>query len=106
MLAGDPELSRVWYEGLEDLEQLNVDESRRFGNVMVSLARRIEYARLMEQRGLLKPADWAGLKASALELFSRSGGRFWFKENAWRLDPSLVDFTKPENEHRAARTST
>ena len=103
ILATDTEISRIWYKGLEGLAQLNEDETRRFGSICLTFMRRIEQAHIMQQRGLLLPEDWAGIKASAFEVMSRPGGKEWFEANAWRLNPIFVEdvragFAKQGNE--------
>ncbi len=104
ILATDTEVSRIWYKGLEGLDQLTEEESRRFGSICLTFMRRIEQAHIMQQRGLLLPEDWAGIRASWFEVISRRGGKEWFEANAWRLNTVFVEDVRAgfiEQDHEA-----
>jgi hypothetical protein len=57
-LASDPELSRIWDVGSEDLSKLNESERSRFLWLARSRAVRWQSAFLQWQRGTLADKDW------------------------------------------------
>ena len=93
MVAAQPDLARIWTEGLQDLESLMPDERVRFYFLMATVGRRIESAFVQRQAGILDRDQWATF-ASVCSLFGLPGGRAWLAENPSNFTPAFHQFVE------------
>ena len=54
----EPELARIWTEGLADHDSLDGDARIRFNMIFLTYMRRIENAFYQQSRGFLDPDHW------------------------------------------------
>ena len=88
----DPELNRIWYDGLRDFEALSREEQRRFASYVTSILRRYENLLYQTRHGTLDPDAWAGLRKQLAFSFSQPGMLAWWKRAKNLFHPQLVEF--------------
>ena len=91
-LFTDPELARVWGDGIRDSESLSEPERHRFHLFAMSFFRRFESIHQHHREGLLPTSDWAGLRDSVLEGVARPGLLAWWESNSFRFNPYFREF--------------
>lgn len=69
-LAGDPELTRIWFTGVAAADQLSEEELRRFDLLLVAQLIEIDANYALVRAGTLDPEIWA-IWAGVLERWTR-----------------------------------
>jgi len=95
-LAGDAELTRIWFAGIRDFESLPAEDRQRFSVYANSLLRRIENVVYQTSQGTLHPGSWRGLRASLKDTFSHPGVVAWWRRARHLFNPQLQDFVEAE----------
>ena len=95
-LAGDAELTRIWFAGIRDFESLSSEDRQRFAVYTNSLLRRIENVVYQTSQGTLDPASWDGVRASLKDTFSNPGIVAWWKRARHLFNRQLQDFVEGE----------
>ena len=98
LIAQDPEVARVYREGLQDLKSLNDDDRWRFGALMQSLYSVWETAFRTRTEGLyqsqLDDLAWIAGRPGAREWWSK-GKRLYSPEFQRFMDENLERFGRP-----------
>ena len=96
MAISDPEWTRIWFGGLEDLDSLSPDERRRFGLGMVGFWRRIENVVYQTEQGVLERDAWEGLREALKRILSHPGAAAWWRVSDHAFNRSLREFVERE----------
>jgi len=98
LIAQDPEVARVYREGLRDLKSLSDDDRWRFGALMQSIYSVFETAFRTRTEGLfqdqLDSIVWTASRPGAREWWSK-GKRLYSPEFQRLIDETLESFSKP-----------
>jgi hypothetical protein len=95
-VAGDAELTRIWFTGIRDFESLPLEERQRFSVYTTSVFRRLENVVYQTNQGMLDPACWEGLRANVRHTLSQPGGIAWWKRARHLFNRQLQDFIEKE----------
>lgn len=101
LMASDEDLGRIFMSGGHDLETLSAAERSRFNFSILAFLRRIESFERATRFNRIHSDEWAGLRASCVDVMSRPGSRTWWSENAERFNPSFVEWLNGELGERA-----
>lgn len=93
-LNADPELNRIFYDGLDNFDSLTKEEKRRFATYLTSVLRRYESMVYQTESGTLDLEAWSGIREHLKYVLSQPGSIIWW-ENARNLfNPQLRDFVE------------
>jgi hypothetical protein len=95
-LVRDPELNRIWYEGIHDLASLSTEERRLFTTYMTTALLRLENLVYQTHHGALDPESWEGARGNFKNTFSYPGTRVWWKRARHLFNRQLQDFIDKE----------
>ena len=95
-LNPNPELNRIWYDGLRDFGALSQEEQRRFATYLTSVLRRYENLLYQTQHGTLDSDAWVGVRKQLGFAFSQPGTVVWWKQAKNLFHPQLVKFIDNE----------
>ena len=73
ILSVEPELGRIWTQGLADYDSLDSDARTRFTNIFLTYMRRLENAFYQQSRGFLDPDHWQTTERRIARIMSRPG---------------------------------
>jgi len=96
LAAQQPELSRVYLEGLNGLEKLSAEDRQRFGAFMLAFIRRVENLVYQTEQGLLDPDSWEGLREALRRIFARPGAVAWWEQSRHAFNRPLQNFVDHE----------
>ena len=96
LAAQQPELSRIYLEGLNGLEKLNAEDRQRFGTFMLAFLRRVENLVYQTEQGLLDPDSWEGLREALRRIFARPGAVAWWEQSRHAFNRPLQNFVDHE----------
>ena len=96
ILVRDPELTRIWYDGIHDFESLSTEERRRFALYMNTVLRRLENLLYQTHHGALDPESWEGARANFGNTFSHPGTIAWWKRARHLFNRQLQEFVEGE----------
>ena len=96
LAAQQPELSRVYLEGLNGLEKLSAEDRQRFGAFMLAFIRRVENLVYQTEQGLLDPDSWEGLREALRRIFARPGAVAWWHQSRHAFNRPLQNFVDHE----------
>ena len=96
LAAQQPELSRIYLEGLNGLEKLNAEDRQRFGAFMLAFIRRVENLVYQTEQGLLDPDSWEGLREALRRIFARPGAVAWWEQSRHAFNRPLQNFVYHE----------
>lgn len=93
MIASDSELNRIYRTGRDAPESLaEGEDTERFGMLMLTVARRIENAFMLQQSGLLSDAQTSGFRVVCQGILGTGGGAAWFKRVRRNFSPAFGEF--------------
>ncbi len=95
-LNPNPELNRIYYEGMKDFDSLLLDEQRRFATYLTSVLRRYENVLYQTRHGTLDPGSWVGTREHLRYVFSQPGTMVWWKRAKNLFHSELVAFIENE----------
>jgi hypothetical protein len=95
-LLRDPELNRIWYEGIRDFDSLSTEERRLFATYMTTALLRLENLVYQSRCGALDPESWEGTRGNFKNTFSQPGTRVWWKRARHIFNRQLQDFIEKE----------
>ena len=78
-LSGNPDLSELYYRGINDFESLKGAELVRFSALMVEAFRRSEEMYYLQLQGHLEQYVWHGLEAGMREFSGYPGVQAWWR---------------------------
>jgi hypothetical protein len=93
-LAYDAEMSRIYWDGLNDFKSLPHDERRRFATYMASTLKPVESMLVQTRLGTLDYDDWEGDRRELVRHFSQPGMRTWWEKGEAAFGSELVEFIK------------
>ena len=82
LLCADPNLTRIWYDGLADYDALAQEDRRRFDTYLTSVMRRLENLLYELEQGNVDAKAWLGVRGQYVWAFTRSGFKSWWGTNA------------------------
>lgn len=91
-----PELTRAYLKGLNDLEELDSEDRHRFGAFMLAFLRRVENLVYQTDQGLLDPDSWEGLREALRRIFARPGTVAWWQQSRHAFNRPLQNFVDRE----------
>ncbi len=89
-IAQDPDLTRLWFDGLSGEVDLSKTDYRRFTLLLISLVRRWENAFHQGRAGTLESAAWVGMREGLATVFSSPGARAWWTDARQLFSPAFV----------------
>ncbi len=92
IMSLEPELGRIWTQGLADYDSLDGDARIRFNNLLLTYMRRLENAFYQQARGFLDPDHWQTTERRIADIMSRPGAARWWSESKSRFSDRFVDF--------------
>jgi len=99
MIASDSDLNRIYRKGRADLGSLaEGEEDERFSMLMLTIARRVESAFVLQQSGLLSDEQTDGFRAVCRNVLTTGGGSAWFRNSRSNFSPSFGEFVDRECE--------
>jgi hypothetical protein len=90
----DPELTKLWFDGLSGEIDLSETDARRVTILLISVARRWESASYRVREGTLDSSAWAGIHAELTIVFSSPGAQTCWKTIRILLSPDFVVFAE------------
>ncbi len=101
-LSRDPELTRIFVSGVNELGSLSEEDHARFTFMGISFYRDLENIHQQSRKGLIDEEDWEGIRESFLRTISRPGMETWWQENSFRFNRHFRSFIDEELQRRAA----
>lgn len=89
-LAGNPDTSDLFWNGLESTEKLTDKEWQRFSNVVSTLVRHFEAIYIDHKTGLLSDGVWQSQDSSMQRWMSKPGAQRFLKELKSDFDQEFV----------------
>lgn len=77
-LNKDADLTRIWYEGLQNFENLSQLEQQRFATYLTAILRRYENILYQTEQGTLDPNAMLGMHSHMKYAMSQSGSQAWW----------------------------
>jgi hypothetical protein len=96
LAAHDPELARIWFSGVRDLESLEWAERHRFGAYMLAFFRRVENVVYQTEQGILDRQSWEGFQEALKRIFSHPGAVAWWQRSRHAFNRQLQEFVERE----------
>lgn len=93
-LGQDPELVKLWFDGLTGRAELSEIDSQRFWFLLMSLLRQWERAFYKGRAGTLELGAWAGIEAELVAVFSNVGAQRQWKLNRSGFSTDFVEFVE------------
>ncbi len=93
-LNPNPELNRIFYDGLRAFETLPNEEQRRFATYLTSVLRRYENLIYQTRQGTLDPDACAGAREHLRFVFSQPGTIVWWRQAKNLFNQELVEFVE------------
>ena len=94
IMSLEPELGRIWTQGLADYDSLDSDARIRFNNLLLTYMRRLENAFYQQARGFLDPDHWQTTERRVARVMSRPGAARWWSESRFSFSDRFVDFVE------------
>ena len=95
-LSHDPELTRLFFDGLREFESFSTEDRRRFATFLAGLLRRYENLLHQTRIGSLDPSLWGGLLYELRRIFAQPGARAWWVSGQRAFNRELQDFIERE----------
>ena len=80
LLAQDPEVSRIFWDGISDRDSLSEADRRRFDPIMQLFFQPMRQQFHFEHDGVGSPSVWAGHALSLAWIIQQPGARQWLRE--------------------------
>jgi hypothetical protein len=91
-MSQDPELTRIWFEGLRGFDSMSQDDRRRFAAYMMGAYRRYESMLYQTQQGLLEQEWWEGVGNNLEDMTLQPGTQAWWTEASHLFRPEFQQF--------------
>ena len=101
-LYRDPELTRIFWSGVNELGSLSEEDRARFQFIAISYFRTLENLHHQSRKRLIDDEDWEGHRESFLSAVSGTGLETWWQENSFRFNRHFRSFIEEELRRRAA----
>ena len=103
-VASDPELYRIFHQGVEEFETLEGSERGRFVHMAYQFGKLFESAHYHYTRGLLDEGSWVGWRTVIGHYFHAPGWQKYWELRSDIYSPEFREFveTIPEPENRAS----
>ncbi len=82
LMVQDPEVARIWWDGLEDRDSLSEADRRRFDPLFTMLFHSDAQQFQFQRDGIGSPAQWELVEAGLRHSAQRPGVQQWFRD--WR----------------------
>lgn len=92
MLAEDPDLARIYWIAVEDVEKLSEDDKRRWLHLCSVMLRNSEIAYYHYRQGHLPDPIHLSREKWIRRFMGTSGFRWWWKQYSDVLDPEFVEY--------------
>ncbi len=92
LLASDPDLARIYWTAVDDIEQLTHEEKQRWLHLCSVMLRNSEAAFYHHQQGNLPDRIHESRERWIRRFLGTSGFRWWWQQYADVLDPAFVDY--------------
>jgi len=93
-MGQDPELTKLWFDGLSGEIDLSETDSQRFLFLLLSVARHWESDFTKGCVGTLPSSAWAGMHEELTGVFSASGAQTYWRLIRGLLSPDFADFAE------------
>jgi hypothetical protein len=92
MLAEDPDLARIYWIAVDDVEKLSEDDKRRWLHLCSVMLRNSEIAYYHYRQGHLPDPIHLSREKWIKRFMGTSGFRWWWKQYSDVLDPEFVEY--------------
>ncbi len=92
MLAEDPDLARIYWIAVDDVEKLSEDDKRRWLHLCSVMLRNSEIAYYHYRQGHLPDPIHLSREKWIRRFMGTSGFRWWWKQYSDVLDPEFVEY--------------
>jgi aspartate/tyrosine/aromatic aminotransferase len=106
LLLCEPNLNRLWQEGLADFHSLEDTDRGRFSAYLQNITQTFEGLYLQNHYGRMDAESWAAIERRMQSIFSAPGVKQWWSvRSSWYTDRfqlflgQLIDGTKGENHY-------
>jgi hypothetical protein len=96
LLASDPELIRIYFDGNRDFESFSQDDRRRYACFMSGFMRRYETIVYQTRLGNIDPKDWEGVRENLRQTFQGAGARAWWSGARSHFNAELREYVERE----------
>jgi len=93
-VSQDPELTKLWFDGLSGTVELSETDHRRFTLLLISLVRRWENAFHQSRAGTLEASAWSGMSAGLATVFSSPGAQVWWRSARGLFAADFAEFAE------------
>lgn len=91
-LSRDPEMTRIFLSGADDLRSLSEEDRARFNFMAIGFYRNFENLHHQSRKALIEDEDWEGLRESFVKAIQRPGMEAWWQENSFRFNRHFKSF--------------
>jgi hypothetical protein len=91
-MSQDPELTRIWFEGLRGFDSMPQADRRRFAAYMMGAYRRYESMLYQTQQGLLEQEWWEGVGNNLEDMTLQPGTQAWWTDARHLFRPEFQQF--------------
>jgi len=95
-LAGNPELSHMFVEALENYHEFNDEDKARISQMFFQIFRMFENMFYQQKKGYLDQDLWVGWKRLMLTYFARPGFQTWWEHRRVVYAKPFVNFLETE----------
>jgi hypothetical protein len=95
-LNKDPELTRIFYAGLANFEDLSQLERQRFATYFTAVLRRYESILYQTRRGTLEPEALSDMRRHLGYALSQPGSRAWWNQASYLFNEELKEHVESE----------
>ena len=95
-LAGNPELSHMFVEALENYHEFNDEDKARISQMLFQMFRMFENMFYQQKKGYLDQDLWVGWKRLMLTYFARPGFQTWWEHRRVVYAKPFVNFLETE----------
>ena len=92
MLASQPDLAHLWYQGRDEYDSLNEEERLRFRLTFLTYMRRLENAFYQQARGFVDPDHWQTTERHIASVMFRPGTLRVWNETKQIFSDRFVEF--------------
>ena len=92
LLIADPEVARIFREGVAARESLSIDERNRLDQFLDMTTRQFQRSYFIAQDGAMKPAIWQGEKKGNGWILQQRGSQQWWEENRLFFGDEFCEF--------------
>ena len=93
-LISQPELARLWFQGISNYDSLEDQARNQFGMALLTYMRRVENAFYQHARGFVDPDHWQTTERILTRSMSRPGVLRWWSESKPLFSDRFVEFVE------------